>query len=191
MGFRSQINKKVFFDLALFYNHYDQMLSFTYAQPEPPSFDLIADLGNDVTGHSHGVELACTMDILPTWRLMATYTFMTMSMDANQSDSPVKDFFEDDIPRHQFSVQSWLELPGNLELDTWLRYMDELNDYNLNNYFSLDVRVGWQVSDTIEISLVGQNILDNQHPEYGPSTLLNTETTEVERSFYAKLTWEF
>lgn len=191
LGFRSQVSKKLFVDLSLFYNHYDQMLSFTYAPPKPPSLDLVANLGNDVTGHSYGAELACTMNISPTWQLMATYTFMTMNMDAHQSDSPVKDFFEDDIPRHQFSLRSWLKLPGNLEFDSWLRYMDELNDYKLDNYLSLDVRLGWQVSDTIDLSLTGQNLLDNQHPEYGPSTLLDTETTEVERSFYAKLTWKF
>ena len=116
---------------------------------------------------------------------------MTMNMDAHQSDSPVKKFFEDDVPRHQFSLRSWLNLPGNLELDSWLRYTDDMNDYDLDNYFSLDVRIGWQVSDTVNISLAGQNLLDDRHLEYGPSTLLNTEVTEIERGFYLKILWEF
>jgi iron complex outermembrane receptor protein len=190
-GFRSQVNKKLFIDLSLFYNCYDKMLSFTYSQPKPPLFNLPATLGNDVDGHSYGTELACTINILPTWRLITTYTFMTMNMDAHQSDSPVKKFFEDDVPRHQFSLRSWLNLPGNLELDSWLRYTDDMNDYDLDNYFSLDVRIGWQVSDTVNISLAGQNLLDDRHLEYGPSTLLNTEVTEIERGFYLKMLWEF
>jgi iron complex outermembrane receptor protein len=116
---------------------------------------------------------------------------MNLNMDANDSDSPVKTFFEDDVPQHQFSLRSNLNLPGNLELDAWLRYVDDIKSYNIDSYFSLDLRLGWHLSDTLELSIVGQNLLDNHHSEYGESTLLNTEITEIERGVYSKLSWKF
>ncbi len=188
-GFRSKLSTKVLMDLSFFYNHYDDMLSFRYGTPEPPSFDLPAILGNEVDGHSYGAELACTINISNAWRLMGTYSFMSMDLDAHQSDSPVKQFFEDDIPRNQFSIRSWLNLPNNFEFDGWLRYTDTMKDYDIDNYFTLDLRLGWQLSKTLNVSLTGQNLLHNRHREYGPSTLLNTEITEVERSFYVKFNW--
>jgi iron complex outermembrane receptor protein len=41
----------------------------------------------------------------------------------------------------------------------------------------------------VELSLVGQNLLDNQHLEYIQETF--TQATEVQRSVYGKVVWEF
>ncbi len=191
IGFRSQISKYLFLDFSLFYNNYDQMLSFTYSQPQPPDFNLLATLGNDVDGHGYGAEIACTFNVSSSWQLIGTYSYMTLNMDANESDSPVKTFFEEDLPRHQFSLRSNLNLADNLELDAWLRYVDAIKSYDIDSYFSLDLRLGWHLSETLELSITGQNLLDNHHLEYGESTLLNTEVTEVERSVYTKLSWTF
>ena len=189
LGLRSRLSTRIFTDISFFYNHYDNMLSFRYGTPKPPLFNVPATIGNEVDGHSYGAELACTMDITEAWRLMATYSFMTMNLDANQSDSPVKQFFEDDIPRNQFSIRSWLNLSHHFEFDGWLRYTDPLKDYDIDNYFTLDLRIGWQFSKAIDISFVGQNLLHDHHREYGTSTLLNTQITEVDRGFYVKLNW--
>jgi hypothetical protein len=40
----------------------------------------------------------------------------------------------------------------------------------------------------VEISLVGQNLLDRQHLEFGTAS---PATAEIERSFYGKVTWRF
>jgi hypothetical protein len=40
------------------------------------------------------------------------------------------------------------------------------------------------------LALVGQNLFDNQHPEFVPE-YINTRPSEVVRSMYAKATWKF
>jgi len=84
-----------------------------------------------------------------------------------------------------------MDLPGNLELDWWIRYVDKVVDLDVDSYITLDVHLGWNPKESLELSIVGQNLLDNHRLEYGPSTLLNTQVTEVERSVYGKLTWRF
>jgi iron complex outermembrane recepter protein len=32
-------------------------------------------------------------------------------------------------------------------------------------YVALDARIGWRVTDGLELSLAGSNLLDDQHPE--------------------------
>jgi iron complex outermembrane receptor protein len=53
----------------------------------------------------------------------------------------------------------------------------------------LDLRLGWQPTKNLELSLVVQNALDNQHAEAGRTVGIGP--TEIQRSFYGKLTWRF
>jgi len=56
------------------------------------------------------------------------------------------------------------------------------------SYFELDVRIGWHVTKNLEISIVGQNLLHDQHAEYGfPSPTRE----EIQRSVYGKVAWQF
>ena len=83
-----------------------------------------------------------------------------------------------------------MDLRENLELNLWLRYTDSLPNRNIDHYTTLDVRLGWRPLKNLEMALIGQNLLDDQHPEF-TADYLDTESTEMERSFYGKITWEF
>jgi iron complex outermembrane receptor protein len=50
------------------------------------------------------------------------------------------------------------------------------------SYTSLDVRLGWRPLPRLELSLVGQNLLDPRHREFGGGV-------EIERGVYAKAAW--
>jgi iron complex outermembrane receptor protein len=55
-------------------------------------------------------------------------------------------------------------------------------------YFELDSRIGWELSRSLELSLTGQNLLHDHHPEYGfPSP----DRVEIERSVYGKIAWRW
>jgi len=59
------------------------------------------------------------------------------------------------------------------------------------SYFSLDVRLAWRARKNLEISVVGQNLLDNHHPEFGTSPLVRSPLVEIRRDVYGKATWSF
>ena len=79
-----------------------------------------------------------------------------------------------------------------MELDAGLRWVDS-RDLNkgptvatLPSYAELDIRFGWRINDTLELAIVGQNLLHGRHAEYG----FPSETQGViERSVFGKLTW--
>jgi iron complex outermembrane receptor protein len=75
-------------------------------------------------------------------------------------------------------------------LDLWLRYVDSLASQAVGSYFTLDARLSWRPVDNIELSVVGQNLLDDQHPEFEPE-ILEQSLVELERGVYGKITWEF
>jgi len=96
-----------------------------------------------------------------------------------------------DNPQHQFSLRSELDLPYDLEFDTALYYVDNLSNQGVSSYVRADARLGWKPLKNLELALVGQNLLDGSHSEFGGIYVLPYQPSQVERSFYGKLTWRY
>ena len=57
----------------------------------------------------------------------------------------------------------------------------------------MDAQISWQITKNLKVSLIGQNLLHDHHAEYGPS-YINTQdgkVSEIPRSLFAKITWQF
>jgi len=52
----------------------------------------------------------------------------------------------------------------------------------------MDTRLGWNPSPSLELAIVGRNLLDKQHPEFGGP---GPTREEVLRNAYVKLTLKF
>lgn len=102
-------------------------------------------------------------------------------------------FSRGEAREHQGYLQSSWDLPGHLELDLMGRLVDRLPGFDpaVPGYLSLDVRLGWRPTKNLEVEIVGQNLLDRHHPEFGTSSLLRSPTVEVERAVYGKVIWRF
>ncbi len=57
------------------------------------------------------------------------------------------------------------------------------------SYARLDVRLGWQLAESMGPSVVGGNLLEPWHFEFGPAYMLNP--TQAKRSVYGRITWRF
>src|SRR5690606_20066252 len=95
---------------------------------------------------------------------------------------------ESDDPENQLLIQSHIKLPARFELGTILRYIDHLPKPFVPHYFGLDVRIGWKLNESLELNVVGQNLLDKQHPEFIPTS---PSAREIQRSAYGKITYSF
>lgn len=186
LGYRVQPLKQLSASVAAFYNDYDNLRSL---EPGPP-----VTIANGLTGEAYGAELAANYQLTSWWRWQAGYTYLQKyirlkpgSMDFNQARGEGSD------PEQQFSVRSSMDLPGNVTLDGTLRYVDIL--HNIANgvrgavpsYVELDVRLSWTPVKNLELSVVGQNLLDRQHPEFG----FPTSRHEIERGVFGKVTWRY
>jgi iron complex outermembrane receptor protein len=170
--------------LAAFYNNYDDIRSVSTNASSGGALVI----GNANRGEEWGTELALTWQVLNAWRLRAGYTYLDKTIfvkpggtDVNQGQAEGND------PQNQFLIQSLLNLPAHLQLDATFRYVDTLPSPVVPDYFALDVRLGWEPLRNLEFSVVGQSLLDPQHPEFGPSTTRQ----EIPRSIFGKVTWRF
>ena len=191
-GYRIQLSNRVSLDFATFYNVYDDLQT---AEPVslaiPPTFSP----QNKMDGEAYGFEAAARWQPFDWCQIHSFYTLMDLQLHVDNSsrDTVREVIFEEDIPAHQFSIRFLMDLPYNLELDSWFRYVDNINSgvSGVNNYLTLDIHLGWRPLDNLEFSITGQNLLDQSQQEYIPSTLVNTQITEVERGVYGKISWYF
>ncbi|WP_179137418.1 hypothetical protein, partial [Candidatus Entotheonella palauensis] len=56
-------------------------------------------------------------------------------------------------------------------------------------YVTLDIRLAWQPLESLELALVGQNLLERRHGEFRQEIF--PFQTEVERGVYGTLSWRF
>ncbi len=197
-GYRSQPLPTLSLDVALFYNDYDQLRATELQSPQlefsppPPHLIIPTQLGNEMEGQTYGLELSVDWQVAGNWRLQGAYSLWAADLTAEVASVAEENLslVEDASPRHQVSLRSSLNLPGNVELDLWGRYVDRLPAFDISSYVTLDAKLAWMPMDGLELALVGQNLIEDQHPEFEPE-FLGTVATEVQRSVYAKITWQF
>jgi iron complex outermembrane receptor protein len=185
VGFRFQPAETVSFDLATFLNQYDHLQT---AEPVSPT---TFEIGNEAGGRAYGFEITATWQATPGVTLQGWYALLRMNLEADgDSGDPDPEAAEGKSPRNQAYLRASLDLLEDVEVDVVGRYVDVLPASGVDSYGELDLRIGWHLRPGLEVALVGQNLLHDEHPESGP-TSLQEQPTGVERGIYASLTWRF
>ena len=193
LGYRMQPSDSLWWDLATFYNVYDNLQTREFGFPSfsggIPIIPVSAD--NQMTGESYGLELSVNWRITDWWRLKPSYSFLQIEVDQSRLSTDISSrAIEGSSPHHTASLWSYMDLPRGFELDTGVRYVDALPDLGVSAYVATDVRIGWRANDHVTVSVGGKNLFDDRHAEYPPS-LFFLERTEVEHSVYAKVVVTF
>jgi iron complex outermembrane receptor protein len=196
-GYRFQVSEQCALDLAAYLNKYDRLRTIEMGLPYPELFPLPLHLmlpaygRNNMTATGYGIEAAVDWRALHWWRLRLAYAWSKVEVHLRPRTIDIlSGSSEDSTPRHQASFESQMNLPGRTELGATLRYVGELASLNVDDYWNLDLRFGWQARDNLSLELVGQNLLHSQHEEFS-QLILPTVPTEVQRGVYGKFTWRF
>jgi iron complex outermembrane receptor protein len=196
-GYRFQASKSVSVDIAAFYNNYSNLRSAEpgtpFPEPIPTPTDVVFPFiaSNKMSGGTYGIEPYVEWKVRPNWRLLGSYSYLQMDIGKNKdSQDPTPDNPDGQSPRHQFFVQSSIDLPKHFEQDLSLRYVDRLSSLNIPSYYSLDFHLGWHPNTHLDLSLTGQDLLNSRHLEFIPE-FINTTPTEVRRSISGRIAWHF
>ena len=189
-GYRTNPFSNLFFDISFFYNVYDHLRFIEYdrTSTDEAGNTIIAYRVEDTSeGTSYGMEVSAKVQVTRNWQLTAGYSYLHMDIDSDTEIGEVN--YGNDQPKHQFNLTSRLDLPYDVEFDATLYYVDQLESLQIDDYVRLDLRLGWQPLETLELSLLVSNLLDNHHAEFGWAD--GVLPSEVERGIYVKLTSRF
>ena len=162
-GYRAELSRRVFVDLATFSNVYDKLRSQEF--PSPSGQPVL--LANRMNGRTYGADLSSTLLVLPQWRVHSSYSYLHVAttFDAGSTDR-TRRFSEFNDPSHMFRLRSSVDLPRGIELDGFFRRIARLPHPVVPAYSELNARIGWRASPSWDISLIGQNLLHARHPEF-------------------------
>jgi iron complex outermembrane receptor protein len=205
LGYRAQPTDPFSIDLALFYNVYDKLRvavpGALKPSAAPRTLDLPLSFQNRMKGKTYGAELSTAWKLADWWRFHGAYTLVKMNLHADPTlpagTRNNAEAAEGQSPQQQIYLQSSWDGPRQLRFDLIGRFVDRLHGFNptgvgggdvIDDYASLDARVGWKPRKSLELAIVGQNLLDNHHPETGTAQFLRSSPVQGRRGVYGKVT---
>jgi iron complex outermembrane recepter protein len=193
LGWRHQFNTALSVDIAAFDYDYDQLRSSkapVVSVVAPPGYVLIdAILANTWSVAFQGWELAMDWRPRTSIRVQANYSHLENEVPTGLQSARLGEI-TDTAPKEQYSLRSAFDLNDKWQLDLWLRRVSAISLHQVPAYNSLDLRVGWRPSPQLELSLVGQNLLQRSHYEFA-SQFIRLTRAEIERGAYLKVVWKF
>jgi iron complex outermembrane receptor protein len=163
-GYRSQPSPNVSFSLSSYYNVYKDLRTI-----EPTDGALPLTFANGMEGETYGVEAWATYSPAEWWRLSTGFNWMHQNLRFKPGSFGIGGVeFAGNDPDYQASVRSSFTLSPALALDLDLRNVGALPAPAAPSYTELGARIGWAVTDRIEISLTGANLLHDRHLETAP-----------------------
>ncbi len=191
LGYRNQLTNDLALDIATFYNDYDRLVTYTLQSTRvpPPRYVVPFMPVNNQTAKVYGFET--TADWRASNALKLSASFSLLDMYVNGPSVSGSEAVEKESPENQFNVRALWDVTDNVSFDTTVYYVSQLASLTVDNYTRLDMHLAWRAMKGLELSLVGQNLLDDAHHEFVSPTDSHVFAEEINRSIYGNVTWRF
>lgn len=162
LGYRANPRPNISFSINGFYNVYDDLRTVSIT----PATFFPLNLSNNGEAETWGVEAWGSYDVSPTWRLSAGISTLTKDYNGTPTLDDISGLVSiGDDPDYQVLLHSQHDLTDAVELDLSLRAVDDLA--TVDSYVEADVRLGWRLTDQLELSLTGRNLIEDDRVETG------------------------
>ena len=172
--------------VATFYSRYHGLRSLEQVNP-PAATPLVIANGQD--GESYGAELTAEYVVTSRWRVRAGYTELRVHIWPNPGSTDTsRGATESQAPDRQLFLHSSIDLSAHLGFDAGLRAIGEIARPGVPAYAELNAKLTWQPTAKVDLSIVGQNLLNPRHIEFGAP---GAARREIERGVYGLVEWHF
>lgn len=168
LGFRTQPSSNLSFSLSAFYNIYPNLRSAEFTNGGLPiTFE------NGMRGETYGIEFWANYSIADWWRITAGANWLHKDLRFKPGSSGLGGLqIAGNDPDYQLSLRSAMDLARGVAFNLDLRRIGSLPAPPSPAYTELNARIAWAVSDALELSITGSNLLHDYHTEFG--TTANT-----------------
>lgn len=184
LGWRSRLGSAASYSVTGFYSRYDRLRTLEPIPGGPGS-----EFQNQGEATTYGAELWGSWQPASSWRLHAglvvqEFDFSTKPGSEDQSESTALAARD---PSYYMQLRSSHNFSRGRELDFILRRVDrlEVDDSEVPAYTELDVQFALPLSERLHLSVVGQNLINRRHVEFGSEP----SRSVYERMLLAKLVW--
>ncbi|MEN3974907.1 TonB-dependent receptor [Emcibacter sp. SYSU 3D8] len=183
IGYRGQPLPQLTLSVSAFFNDYDDLLS---VEPTPVTI-LPLHFENLMRGHTYGIEAWATYQAADWWRISAGVNWLHQDLGFKPGAGQIvgQEFLGND-PDYQFSVRSSVSLGHGISFEAAVRGVGALPDPRVGSYVEADARISWQVTEFLDVSVEGTNLLHRRHQEFVTDGLMGL----VQRSFFVSTRWK-
>lgn len=183
LGYRVQPSPRIFLDVVTYYSDYTHLRTL---EPGPTGLPLL--IKNEREAENYGGAVSVTFQATDTWHLSANYHYLHQKFRLSPgSRDTTGASLEANDPPHLATLHSSLTLPHDIDFDWTLHYVSRPPNPTFPSYVTLNARLAFHPGENWEAAVVGRNLLDARHPEFGGGA----NQTQVQRGFYAQLTYRF
>ncbi len=182
IGYRAQPSLNFSYSATAFYSRYDELRTLEL-NPAGPALAF----SNGAKGTTRGIEMWGSWQPASAWRLSAGLVAQRIAAELKPGRTdltPALGLAPND-PSNYWMLRSSYDLAPGQELDLTVRHSGKLRSPAVPAYTAVDLRYGWKIRRDLELSVVGQNLLDSSHPEFDAAP----NRSEYERSVFVKLVW--
>jgi len=193
VGYRWQVSPTTGFDATAFHNRMRRLLGAETAQPFVDSSGrtiIPLALENNLHGYAHGAEFLLTNAVTPTWNFALGYSFLQATTIDDEGLRSSAETGRITSPRHQLQLRSSLQLPRQIELDSSAYYVGRIGS-DVRAFLRLDAQLSWHPTTRWELSISGQNLLQERHSEFAGVAGQSELVTPVQRTVNGKVAWRF
>ena len=202
-GFRLKSSQALVWDLALFRNTYTDAIALfeedtqkqqpgKWAPYDPFVYDIY--YRNMFDGEAYGGTLSFTAKPAFWASFSAGYTYTSNKMNLKEGipknrKHSYSEYLRGSTPEHTVKSALRLDLPWRSAMDIIAIYTDPMKALNVRNNIRLDIRLAYNPTERLEVSVAGRNLLKERQMEwYSPWTYDNAW---VQRDFVARVDYRF
>jgi iron complex outermembrane receptor protein len=182
LGYRVQPTAALSWSATAFYSRYDQLRTL---EPNPAGSGSVFQ--NMAEGRTRGIETWASWQPALSWRLSAGGVVQRVDTARNPAskDASAATGLATSDPSHYWMLRSSHDIGSGKELDLTVRQVGALERPAVPAYTAVDLRLGWRLRQGLELSIVGQNLFDPRHAEFGAAP----GRSEYRRAAFVKLVW--
>ncbi len=199
MGYRAAVGSRLSVEMAAYYNDYTNLQTVEptgpplfETLPPPPHLVVPETFQNLLYAETHGGEVSANFRVTNRWTLNAGYALEQIHahLRSGSHDATSVAVAQGSSPANSAQLRSRLDLGHGVSWDASAYFVGRLDGEGVPSYTRVDTGVTWQCTKALSFSLVGQNLLRNDHLEFG-SAFGFVVPSLIKRSAYAKITWHF
>jgi len=180
IGHRAQLTATLSSDVALFYNKSTNVSSVGAVELASDEVSYFLKYENESS--AYGSEIALTYNPEGAWSATASYSYLYDEFKyANPIDSH-------NTHIHRLQLHTQYKPVDSLSLNGHLYWNSEakINTYKLPSYLRMDLVLTYRLTQSVELSLAGQNLLESEHNEI-ENSIDRLYNTEIPRSIVFNL----
>ena len=185
-GWRAQPGKHLSLSLSAFYNVYDDLRTETFTPgPVLPVF-----LANGGRGTTYGLEAWGKYEVLPGWRINAGLNLLHKHFTLKAGYNDLTNLAVAGMdPDYQAQIRSEWTVTDKVGFDIALRRVAKIDNAPVPAYTEADAHLDWRLSQALELSLDGHNLLNPRHLEMWDTA--DSPPRYVPRSVFVTLRYGF